>query len=246
MASPIMASSSTSKSRIRIREYDQSRPESFKELNRLSPAERLVRDAERLGVPLTAPAAARLLDFLDELARWNRTYNLTAIESPEEMITHHLLDSLSISPDLAGTRIADVGTGAGLPGLPLAVANPSRQFTLIDSNGKKVRFVGHAARTLALGNVTALHARAETLRPQLPFDTVTARALAPLPLLLDEVAPLCGPKTRVLAMKGRYPEVEVKEVPPSWRLLESRTIQVPGLEAERCVLVYELTDVSRG
>lgn len=211
----------------------------------MSPAERLVRDAELLGVPLSAPAAARLLELLDELARWNRTYNLTAITAPEEMITHHLLDSLSISPDLAGTRIADVGTGAGFPGLPLAIANPGREFTLIDSNGKKVRFVRHAARTLGLGNVTPLHARAETLHPEVPFDSVTARALAPLPQLLTEVTPLCGPRTRVLAMKGRYPEEEVKGVPPLWRLVESRTIAVPGLEAERCVLVYEMQALSR-
>ena len=153
------------------------------------------------------------------------------------MITHHLLDSLSISPDLAGSRIADVGTGAGFPGLPLAVLNPERQFTLIDSSGKKTRFVAHAARTLKLANVSAVHARAETLTPDAPFDTVTARALAPLPKLLREVAPLCGPATRVLAMKGRWPEEELKQLPTGWRLESSRRINVPGLEAERCLLV---------
>jgi 16S rRNA (guanine527-N7)-methyltransferase len=202
----------------------------------VSPAERLVHDAALLGVTLAAADAARLLTLLDELERWNRSYNLTAIRSREEMITHHLLDSLSISADLAGVRIADVGTGAGFPGLPLAIANPSRQFTLIDSSGKKVRFVAHAAHTLALGNVTALKARAEALRPQLPFDTVTARALAPLPELLAYLAPLCGPATRVLAMKGRWPREELDELPAPWRLTGSRTLMVPGLDAERCVL----------
>jgi 16S rRNA (guanine527-N7)-methyltransferase len=203
----------------------------------VSPAERLTRDAALLGVTLTAPDAGRLLTLLDELERWNRSYNLTAIDSREEMITHHLLDSLSISPDLAGERIADVGTGAGFPGLPLAIVNPSRRFTLVDSNGKKVRFVAHAARTLALDNVMALQARAETLRPQAPFDTVTARALAPLPELLAQLAPLCGPATRVLAMKGRWPEAELEKLAAPWRLTGSRTIRVPGLAAERCVLV---------
>ena len=136
----------------------------------MSPIERLKRDAALLEVAVTDEAAAQLLTLLDELERWNRTYNLTAVTEREEMITHHLLDSLSISPDLAGSRIADVGTGAGFPGLPLAVLNPGRQFTLIDSSGKKTRFVAHAARTLGLANVSAVQARAETLTPEAPFE----------------------------------------------------------------------------
>ena len=206
----------------------------------MSPIERLKRDAALLEVTLSDESAARLLSLLDELERWNRTYNLTAVTGREEMITHHLLDSLAISPDLAGTRIADVGTGAGFPGLPLAIANPARRFTLIDSSGKKTRFVSHAARTLGLANVTVVQARAGTLTPGEPFDTVTARAFAPLPRLLGEVAPLCGPATRVLAMKGRWPEEEVRELPPAWRLAGSRQITVPGLDAERCVLHLRL------
>jgi 16S rRNA (guanine527-N7)-methyltransferase len=204
----------------------------------VNPIERLVHDAGLLGVTLGGADTARLLKLLDELEHWNRTYNLTAVEGRAALITHHLLDSLSVSPDLTGTRIADVGTGAGFPGLPLAVVNPGRKFTLIDSNGKKTRFVEHAVRTLGLHNVTVVHARAETLHPERPFDTVTARALAPLDQLLTRVAPLCGPATRVLAMKGRWPEKEFAKLPPSWRLAESRGITVPGLEAERCVLVF--------
>jgi len=209
-----------------------------------SPIERLTRDAALLGVSLTPADAARLSALLDELERWNRSYNLTAIESREERVTHHLLDSLAINPDLAGTRIADVGTGGGFPGLPLAIVNPTRQFTLIDSSGKKVRFVAHAARTLELRNVTAVQSRAETLRPKVPFDTVTARALAPLPELLALLAPLCGPKTRVLAMKGRWPETEVAKLPAPWRLAGSREIRVPGLDAERCVLTLSRADAA--
>ena len=155
-----------------------------------------------LGVSLSGQDAARLLRLLDELAHWNRRFNLTAITAPSAMITHHLLDSLAVSPDLAGTRIADVGTGAGFPGLPLAVVNPTRQFTLIDSTAKKLRFVANAAELLALGNVTVLHARVEQMRIDTPFDTVVARAFAPLPKLLRAVTPVCGPDTQVLAMKG--------------------------------------------
>jgi len=153
------------------------------------------------------------------------------------MLTHHLLDSLAIDRDLQGTRVADVGTGAGFPGLPLAVCNPARHFTLIDSTAKKIRFVSHAAQALGLTNVTAVHARAESLRPEAPFDTVVARALAPLPLMLAQVAPLCGPKSRVLAMKGRWPTQELASLPVPWRLAGSRELKIPGLAEARCVIV---------
>jgi 16S rRNA (guanine527-N7)-methyltransferase len=203
----------------------------------VTPAERLVRDSALLGVTLAPADAARLLTLLDELERWNRSYNLTAIESREEMITHHLLDSLSISPELEGDRIADVGTGAGFPGLPLALVNPARQFTLIDSVGKKIRFVTHAARTLAVSNVTAVQARVETFQPAQSFDTVTARAFAPLPSLIECAGQLCTPGGVVLAMKGRRPEEELERLPAPWRLERCRTLAIPGLGEERCVLV---------
>jgi len=166
--------------------------------------------------------------------RWNRTYNLTAIRTPEEMVTHHLLDSLAVNADLQGERVADVGTGAGFPGLPLAVVNPQRRFTLIDSNGKKVRFVSHAARLLELTNVEPLHARVESAAG--PFDTVIARAFAALPDLLPTVAGLCDGNTRVLAMKGKWPTQELERLPAGWQVEYSRPIEVPGLGEERCVI----------
>jgi 16S rRNA (guanine527-N7)-methyltransferase len=197
----------------------------------------LIDGAARLGVVIDAAQAAMLSRLLDELARWNRSYNLTAVTARGEMLTHHLLDSLSVSTQLEGTSIADVGTGAGFPGLPLAVAHPQRQFTLVDSNGKKVRFVAHAARTLGLTNVVALQARAGEWRPSQPFDTVVARAFAPLPELVRQIAALCGPATRVLAMKGRRDAAERSGLPAGWRIDADLDLAVPGLGAERHVLV---------
>ena len=199
--------------------------------------QRLVHDAAALGVALTEHDAARLRQLLEELAHWNRRYNLTGIADLEDKVSHHVLDSLAVHRYLQGARIADVGTGAGFPGLPLALVNPERRFSLIDSNGKKIRFVSHAVRTLGLMNVEPLQARAETLRPDRPFDTVLARAFAPLPELLDAVAPLCGDETQVLAMKGKWPQVELDGVPRSWRVAESHTLTVPGLAEDRCLIV---------
>lgn len=206
--------------------------------SQVSPEEELVRDALRLGVTLTPADATRLLQLVSELGLWGQRYNLTAIRQREAMISHHLLDSLSVHGDLQGERIADVGTGAGFPGLPLAVCNPARRFTLIDSTAKKIRFVEHAVQALALTNVQALHARAEKL--SLPvFDTVVARALAPLPELLGYVAPLCGAHTRVLAMKGRWPQAELAALPRGWRMSGGRELHVPHIDAARCVLLLQ-------
>src|ERR1700691_1824846 len=176
----------------------------------MSLQERLVRDAALLGVALRASDATRLRTLIEELEKWNRKFNLTAIKGEEDMLTHHLLDSLSIHADLVGHRIADAGTGGGFPGLPLALVQPSRRFTLIDSNGKKIRFVTYMARLLELDNVEVVQGRVEDLTPEIPFATVVARAFAPLPELLRKVAGLTGAQGRVLAMKGRRPDAELK------------------------------------
>ena len=203
-----------------------------------SEPQRLIEGAGALGIALDAAQAARLLRLLDELAHWNRSYNLTAITTRESMISAHLLDSLAAQPDLLGLRIADVGTGAGFPGLPLALIEPQRQFTLIDSVAKKIRFVTHAVRVLELANVVPLQARVETLNPDIPFSTVIARAYAALPDLLGSVRGLCSADTRVVALKGRYPQDELSELPRGWRLAQVRKLTIPGLDAERHSLSF--------
>ncbi len=207
-------------------------------------AARLRQGAAVLGVVLDDAQTRQFEQLVAELLRWNKAYNLTAITAPDEILTHHLLDSLAAQPDLAGTTVADVGTGAGFPGLPLAIVNPARRFTLIDAVDKKLRFIGHAARELGLANVTTLHVRVEQLQP-MAFDTVIARAFAPLPRLLGWVAPLAGPNTRIVAMKGRWPQPAALDadsdggpLPAGWQIEAVRPVAVPGLaEARHQVLL---------
>jgi len=195
--------------------------------------------AAELGVHVDARQVAQLLRLLDELSVWNRAYNLTAVEARGTLITHHLLDSLAASRDLAGERIADLGTGAGFPGLPLAILHPQRQFTLIDGTAKKIRFVAHAARTLGLRNVEPVAQRAEALAGDKPFDTLLARAVTALPALAELAWPLARPGTRLIAYKGQRPDQELAALPPNWRLLEVRQVKVPGLDATRHLLLLE-------
>lgn len=184
------------------------------------------------------PALARpLLDYLALLARWNATYNLTAIRDPREMLAKHLLDSLAMQPfvrDIA--TLADLGTGPGLPGIPLAIATPGLQVTLVESNGKKARFLREAVRQLKLGNVRVAESRIEAFRPDAVFDAITARALATLPLILELGGHLLGPDGRLLAMKGVVPDDEIAALPPGWGVAAIHPLQVPGLSAERHLL----------
>ena len=167
--------------------------------------------------------------LLDELERWNKKVNLTAIRDRDEMVTTHLEDSLSAWPLLRGNMILDVGTGPGFPGLPLAIVEPEREFHLIDSNNKKIQFVQHAAALLGLDNVTAVKARGEDYAPGHRFDTVIARALASLPKLLEIAGHHVGEDGVFVALKGRYPEEELQELPDTWQS-SVRELKVPGLE----------------
>jgi 16S rRNA (guanine527-N7)-methyltransferase len=175
-------------------------------------------------------AAEKFTALVEELVRWNQRVNLTAIRDPQEMISGHLLDSLSARPLLKGSRVLDVGTGAGFPGLPLAIVEPQWSFTLIDSNNKKVRFVEHIAGLLGLGNVTAIKARTEDFAPGKRFDTVIARAVAALPRLLEIAGHHVGEGGVFVALKGRYPEEELQLMPDTWHSNVTE-LKVPGLEA---------------
>ena len=162
--------------------------------------------------------------------RWNKRVNLTAIRDPAEMITGHLLDSLSARPLVRGRTVLDVGTGAGFPGLPLAIVEPERSFTLVDSSNKKVRFVEHIAGLLGLGNVTAVKARTEDFAPGNRFDTVIARAVAALPRLVEIAGHHVGEGGVFVALKGRYPAEELEQLPDTWDSNVTE-LKVPGLEA---------------
>jgi 16S rRNA (guanine527-N7)-methyltransferase len=194
-----------------------------------------------MGVRLAAAEQKRLLQYIELLQQWNKAYNLTAVRDPDEMLTKHVLDSLAVLPFLHGPRVLDVGTGAGLPGIPLALARPELQFTLLDSNGKKTRFVTHAVATLALKNVEVLQARVEDYRPAVAFATVISRAFASLGDFVRLAGHACAPAGRLLAMKGAPPDAELKELPAGFRLKAVHPLKVPGLDAERCLVEIEKT-----
>ena len=186
---------------------------------------------ESLGQAFPEDTAGKLSTLLDELEKWNRRVNLTAVRDPGEMLTAHVLDSLVAGPLLQGRTVLDVGTGAGFPGLPLAIADPERQFTLLDSNNKKIMFVQHMAGLLGLGNVTAVKGRGEDYAPGHRFDTVIARALAALPRLVEIAGHHVGEDGVFLALKGRYPAEEIEQMngrPWNHVVME---LDVPGLEA---------------
>jgi 16S rRNA (guanine527-N7)-methyltransferase len=183
-----------------------------------------------LGQSYPKDTADKLATLLDELARWNKRVNLTAIREPREMITTHVLDSLSARPLLRGSSVLDVGTGAGFPGLPLAIVEPERSFTLLDSNNKKVMFVEHIAGLLGLDNVIAVKARAEDFAPGNRFDTVIARAVASLRQLVDIAGHHVGEGGVFVALKGRYPGEELEQMPDTWHSNVTE-LKVPGLEA---------------
>jgi 16S rRNA (guanine527-N7)-methyltransferase len=186
-----------------------------------------------LNLPHTAEQTEQLLAFIKLIAKWNKAYNLTAVRNNEDMARLHILDSLAILPHIEGKRVIDIGTGAGLPGIPLAIFMPEVEFVLLDSNAKKTRFVQQVILELKLKNVSVLHTRVEDYQPELGFDTVTMRAFASLPDIMKLTAHLLSADGVLLAMKGQIPEAELAEIQANATLIP---IHVPEVEAERCLV----------
>jgi 16S rRNA (guanine527-N7)-methyltransferase len=178
----------------------------------------------------------RLATYLGLLERWNRTHNLTAVRDPVDMVPRHILDSLAVLPHLHGARIVDVGSGAGLPGLPLAMACPQSRFLLLDSASKRTRFLNHVIARLGMGNVLVAQARVEDYDGEAGFDTVISRAFSSLAEFAVSSGHLCAPGGRLLAMKGRVDPAEVAALPSAWRLDQTWDLRVPGLDEERHLL----------
>ena len=199
----------------------------------VDPGELLEDGLQELGLEELLDGDNLLMEYVTELMNWNRVYNLTSVRKPTDIITRHILDSLSVLPYLRGDRILDIGTGAGLPGIPLAIACPEREFVLLDSSSKKLRFVQQTLGILELDNVTLENSRVEEYRPEVLFDTIICRAFSDLPEFYRNAARLCSPDGRMLAMKGVYPMTEVECLEDKAVLDEVISLKVPGLDAER-------------
>lgn len=181
-------------------------------------------------------SSAQIRQYIDLLLKWNKAYNLTAITDPDEIASKHIADSLIISPFLNGNKIIDIGTGAGLPGIPLAIVNPDKHFTLLDSNGKKIRFLKHVKQQLGLNNVTPVQARVEQFQPEQCFSSVLSRAFASICDMLRGSEHLACADGRFLAMKGAEPTEELEQLPAGFTLEHIHPLSVTGLRAERCLV----------
>ena len=192
-----------------------------------------------LGLALPDGAEAKLLAYLALLDKWNRVYNLTAVRDPERMVSHHLLDSLAAVSFFQGESVLDVGSGGGLPGIPLAIARPELQVTLIDSIAKKTAFLLQAKAELGLGNVQVITSRVEDFQPEAPFDVITSRAFSDLKEFVTLTRHLLKPGGRWLAMKGLLPHEEISTLPGWAKVSANHVLAVPGLEASRHMIVLE-------
>lgn len=178
----------------------------------------------------------KLIKLVNLLTKWNKAYNLTSVRKPEDMLVKHIMDSLVVSPHLQGKRIIDVGTGPGLPGLPLAILNPNKQFVLLDSLGKRLRFIRQAVLELGLKNVEFVQSRVEEYQPEEKFDIVLSRAFASITDMLFWCKHLPNENGHFLALKGQLPDQELKELDSQFKFIESVQLTVPSLNAERCLI----------
>jgi 16S rRNA (guanine527-N7)-methyltransferase len=201
---------------------------------------RLRSGAQTLGIELSDGQAAQLLDYLELIGKWTKVYNLTAVRDPGEMLTQHILDSLAVVPPLrrhaAGraVRVLDVGSGAGLPGIVIAICCPDVRVDCIDTVAKKAAFIQQAAGALRVSNLRGLHGRVEQVTE--PYDIVSSRAFASLADFVNWSARALAPDGVWLAMKGRRPDAEIAELPPTAEMFHVEQLSVPGLDAERCIV----------
>ena len=200
-------------------------------------AQQLAQGVRELGIALPARAPQQLLDYLALLQKWNRVYNLTAVREPRKMVSQHLLDSLTVAPHVGATRVLDVGSGAGLPGIPLALALPGTHVTLLDSNHKKAAFLRQAVTELKLANAEVVCERAEAWRPARGFELVISRALSDLAEFVALAGGHAAAGGRLAAMKGIHPYEEIALLPPGWRALQVIPLTVPGLRAQRHLIM---------
>jgi len=199
----------------------------------------LARGVDALGLALRKPQIERLERYLDLLEKWNRVYNLTAIRERDQMVTHHLLDSLAILPYVKGPRVLDVGSGAGLPGIPLALGNLTLDVTLLEANQKKAAFLRQAVAELALANAAVETQRVESWKAPTQFDTIVSRAFAELRQFVASTGRLLAPGGMLLAMKGTYPRDELGHLPPGYRVKTTVRLDVPLIGAERHLVLIE-------
>ncbi len=199
----------------------------------MNTADQLERGLVALGLTLDRDTRARLLDYIALIEKWNRVYNLTAIREPEKMVSHHLLDSLAVAPHLRAKRLLDVGSGAGLPGIPLALANPDMHVTLLDSNHKKVAFLRQAVMELKLENAGVCGERVESWRTQDKFDVIISRAFSDMGEFVRVARHLLAPGGMFAAMKGLHPYEEIDKLPPGCKVCQVLPLAIPGVDGAR-------------
>lgn len=200
----------------------------------------LMQGLTQLNLACSPQILESLLDYGALLQRWNRAYNLTAVRDSYDILVKHILDSLSIAPYLTGKTVLDIGTGAGLPGVPLALLQSERQFVLLDSNNKKLQFIVHSIQKLAIQNICLVQARVETFQPGYCFDNLMTRAFGSLHCSVTQAHHLADQRSQFLMMKGCYPEKELAELPAHLYTVLVHTLQVPGLSAQRHLVIVQL------
>ncbi|SHI23743.1 16S rRNA (guanine(527)-N(7))-methyltransferase RsmG [Ferrimonas marina] len=200
-------------------------------------AQRLSALIAQTSLEISPAQQKQLVELVELLDKWNKAYNLTSVRDPNEMLVRHILDSIVVGPHLAGQRFIDVGTGPGLPGLPLAICNPDKEFVLLDSLGKRIRFIRTVIHKLGLTNVTAVESRVEAYQPELGFDGVLSRAFASLEDMLSWCHHLPAPHGRFYALKGQLDPAELAAIPAGFAVQESHALQVPQLEGQRHLVI---------